>query len=74
MRLALAREGSGTAGVVAIDRKRTMPGRGAYLCKASTGDPRSDCLRQATRSGRLARTLRSRLPISAELVESLSDA
>jgi predicted RNA-binding protein YlxR (DUF448 family) len=60
---------------VVIDRTRTLPGRGAYVCRAALGDaPNRECLRLATRSRRLTRTLRSQVPISAELVESLTGA
>jgi predicted RNA-binding protein YlxR (DUF448 family) len=72
VRLAVAREG-GTHPEVVIDRTRRMHGRGAYLCRGAANDePAMACLRLAQRKGGLARALRSRVPMSPELVESLA--
>jgi predicted RNA-binding protein YlxR (DUF448 family) len=58
------------------DLEGTMPGRGAYLCRA--GDPdqptraNPDCLQRAVRRGGIARTLRSAVTLDPKLVESVS--
>jgi predicted RNA-binding protein YlxR (DUF448 family) len=42
-----------------IDATGTLPGRGAYLCRAAdAGAPDGDCLQHALRRGAVARTLR----------------
>jgi predicted RNA-binding protein YlxR (DUF448 family) len=75
VRLAVAADARDGTPRIVIDRARTLPGRGAYVCRAALGDaPERECLRLATRSRRLTRTLRSQVPISAELVESLTGA
>jgi hypothetical protein len=52
-----------------------MEGRGAYLCRGEHEDePMRECLALASRNGGLARTLRRRVPICHELVESLAGA
>ncbi|HEY7932882.1 MAG TPA: YlxR family protein [Solirubrobacteraceae bacterium] len=71
VRLALTGEDPSARRVV-LDRAATMPGRGAYLCVGTPVDrPDSRCLKLASSRQGLARTLRARAPIDAELVESL---
>jgi predicted RNA-binding protein YlxR (DUF448 family) len=56
-----------------LDRAATMPGRGAYLCRAGVpGRPSADCVTLATHRGGLARALRCAVKIDPELVESIS--
>jgi predicted RNA-binding protein YlxR (DUF448 family) len=56
----------------ALDRTTTMPGRGAYLCHATThGEPAANCIELATRRGGLSRALRCAVRIDLELVESV---
>lgn len=43
------------AGTIVLDRRRRLPGRGAYLC------PRTQCLAEALRRRRVDRALRVRL-------------
>jgi len=53
------------------DRDGTMPGRGAYLCRAGEpGAPRAECLRAAQRRGGIARALRAAVTLDPKLVES----
>jgi predicted RNA-binding protein YlxR (DUF448 family) len=60
-----------------LDPAATMPGRGAYLCRAA-GDPGAaarphpDCLERATRRGGLARALRGPVALVTNFVESTS--
>jgi predicted RNA-binding protein YlxR (DUF448 family) len=50
-----------------LDIAGTMPGRGAYLCRAAgAGEPRAECLALAARRRAIARALRA-----GELVESV---
>jgi predicted RNA-binding protein YlxR (DUF448 family) len=75
VRLAVAREDAANPAQIVIDGARRMPGRGAYLCRGAADDaPKLDCLRLADRRGGLVRALRSRVPMSRELVESLAGA
>jgi predicted RNA-binding protein YlxR (DUF448 family) len=60
--------------VAVADRDATMPGRGAYLCRA--GDPAGAagladpaCLERATRRGGIPRALRSAVTLDPKLVE-----
>ncbi len=65
--------GEGSARRVALDRTGTMPGRGAYLCRApAPGKPAAECLALATRRGGIVRALRCAVRIDPELVESVS--
>jgi len=72
LRIALA----GAARRAVIDRDGTLPGRGAYLCRAANGGPPSGveraCLQRAIRRGAIARALRSAVTLDPELVESLT--
>jgi predicted RNA-binding protein YlxR (DUF448 family) len=56
-----------------IDRVGTLPGRGAYLCKAGTGEttPNPECLRLAERRRGIARALRCAVTVDPKLVESI---
>jgi predicted RNA-binding protein YlxR (DUF448 family) len=75
VRLAVAREGAESPGQIVVDAACGMQGRGAYLCRGAGADaPKIECLRLADRRGGLVRALRSRVPISRELVESLAGA
>jgi predicted RNA-binding protein YlxR (DUF448 family) len=68
-----AGEGEDRARRAVLDRAATMPGRGAYLCRAVTpGGLAADCLAMATRRGALARALRCAVKIDPELLESVS--
>jgi len=66
---------SRTAGHLAVvDRACTMPGRGAYLCR-DDDDRRNTlvngaCLERAIQRGGVARTLRTRVTLQREIVES----
>jgi hypothetical protein len=60
------------------DRDGTMPGRGAYLCRAAPdalgGNPELPapaCLRRAMSRGGIARALRSAATLDPKLVESV---
>ena len=56
-----------------IDRERTMPGRGAYLCRGESADePAADCLALALRRRAIARALRCAVTLPDELVESVN--
>ncbi|MDE3070787.1 MAG: YlxR family protein [Acidobacteriota bacterium] len=71
LRLALSPDRRSPVARVVIDRDRSLRGRGAYLCLDPLGGgPSTACLREALRRGGIARTLRSRAPVSRELVES----
>ncbi len=55
------------------DRDGTMPGRGAYLCRAGGADaPAADCLARAIRRGGIARALRAAVTLDPKIVESVS--
>ena len=67
-----------TLGTVVLDARGTLPGRGAYLCRAhadadqsAEGDADARCLSAALRRNAIARTLRSRVAIDPKLVESV---
>jgi predicted RNA-binding protein YlxR (DUF448 family) len=56
-----------------LDPDGRMPGRGAYLCRAGSGDaPAEACLARALRGGGIARTLRAAVTVDPKLVESVS--
>jgi predicted RNA-binding protein YlxR (DUF448 family) len=70
VRIAIAQDESPPARAV-IDRPYTLPGRGAYLCRADHADrPRRDCARLAERNHGLRRTLRRAVTLDPEIVES----
>ncbi len=80
LRIAVARDGSPPerAGLhhtrrAVIDFAGTLPGRGAYLCKAGLAEttPNPDCLRLAERRRGIARALRRPVTLDPELVESV---
>jgi predicted RNA-binding protein YlxR (DUF448 family) len=62
--------------IAVADRAGTLPGRGAYLCRAgdahagAVADP--SCLERATRRGGIARALRSAVTLDPKLVESVN--
>jgi predicted RNA-binding protein YlxR (DUF448 family) len=58
VRIAVAREEEDRHGQAVLDPAGTMPGRGAYLCRGTGGQPTAKCLRMAMRRGGLARALR----------------
>jgi uncharacterized protein len=70
VRLAVA--GAGRPRRAVIDLAGTLPGRGAYLCRAGTAEPKPnpDCLRLAERRRGIARTLRCAVTLGPEIVES----
>jgi predicted RNA-binding protein YlxR (DUF448 family) len=72
VRLALAGEGRPRHAV--IDPAGTLPGRGAYLCRAGTAEPKPkpDCLQLAERRRGIARTLRCSVTLAPEIVESVN--
>jgi predicted RNA-binding protein YlxR (DUF448 family) len=54
-----------------LDPAGTLPGRGAYLCRA--GDlPAAECLRLAERRRGLSRALRCAVTLDPETVESIT--
>jgi predicted RNA-binding protein YlxR (DUF448 family) len=70
VRLALRREPAGARAV--LDANATLPGRGAYLCRASDGEPAEQCLQLALKRGGLARALRCSVKIDfADPLESV---
>jgi predicted RNA-binding protein YlxR (DUF448 family) len=73
IRIVLVKDGDGRSKRVVLDPTCTMDGRGAYLCCSTHGrEPAADCLKLATRRGRIARALRCGVPIDAKLIESVS--
>jgi predicted RNA-binding protein YlxR (DUF448 family) len=72
----LAACGDARRRVAVLDRKGVLPGRGAYLCRATASEPNSvainpECLALAERRGGVARALRCKVKLDAELVESI---
>jgi predicted RNA-binding protein YlxR (DUF448 family) len=57
-----------------LDPAGTLPGRGAYLCRAEGAGaaPRPECVQLAARRRGLARTLRCAVTLDPELVESVN--
>ena len=70
LRLAIAADGARPLAV--IDRARTMPGRGAYVCAGEDGAPRASCVELGVRRNAFARTLRAPVALDPEIVESVS--
>jgi predicted RNA-binding protein YlxR (DUF448 family) len=63
-------ESSATA---TIDRTGTLPGRGAYVCRAKARDePSRECMKLATSKGTLPRAFRAAVEVPVELLESES--
>jgi predicted RNA-binding protein YlxR (DUF448 family) len=55
-----------------LDERGTLPGRGAYLCRApGSPAPAPACLESALRRGSIQRTLRSAVPLDPKIVESV---
>jgi predicted RNA-binding protein YlxR (DUF448 family) len=72
VRLAFASgQSHGTRRRVVLDASATMPGRGAYICRARAL-PVAECLMSACERGGIARTLRSAVSIDPELIESVN--
>jgi predicted RNA-binding protein YlxR (DUF448 family) len=70
VRIALVRRDARPRAV--LDRARTLPGRGAYLCREGASDsPAERCFALARRNGGVARTLRAAVRIDGELLESV---
>jgi len=73
VRIAATRDGDGGTRRAVQDRTGSMPGRGAYICRAGESEsPATDCLAQAVRRGGIARALRSAVKLDPKLVESVS--
>jgi predicted RNA-binding protein YlxR (DUF448 family) len=72
MRLVAVRERE-SAAVAVIDERGTMPGRGAYLCRAGQRwQPDGACLAQAQRRSAIGRALRCSVTVTPEGLESTS--
>jgi predicted RNA-binding protein YlxR (DUF448 family) len=73
VRLAVAREDGARTRRAVIDTAGTLPGRGAYLCRASgtRATPNPDCLRLAERQRGIARALRCAVTLDRKFVESV---
>jgi hypothetical protein len=77
----LAACGDARRRVAVLDRKGVLPGRGAYLCRATASAPGAplgepgglafnpECLALAERRGGVARALRCKVKLAPELVE-----
>jgi predicted RNA-binding protein YlxR (DUF448 family) len=72
MRLVAVREAPGAA-VAVYDERGTMPGRGAYLCRAEQGSqPDGECLAKALRRSAIGRALRCSVAVAPERLESVT--
>ncbi len=73
VRLAVAGDGDGRPRRAVIDSAGTLPGRGAYLCRAGAFEtaPNPTCLQLAERRRGIARTLRCAVTLGPEIVESV---
>jgi predicted RNA-binding protein YlxR (DUF448 family) len=74
VRIALS-DAPGASARAVIDAEGTLPGRGAYLCRAPesrAARPLQACAARATRKGALTRALRAGVPIDTELIESVA--
>jgi predicted RNA-binding protein YlxR (DUF448 family) len=71
LRIAASRDGGGPSRRAVIDFAGTLPGRGAYLCRAGAAEaPSPECLRLAERRHGIARALRCAVTVDSKLVES----
>jgi uncharacterized protein len=72
VRLAVSGAGDERPRRAVIDLAGTLPGRGAYLCRAGTAGTTPDpaCLQLAERRRGIARTLRCAVTLAPEIVES----
>jgi predicted RNA-binding protein YlxR (DUF448 family) len=71
LRIAVSRDGGAPARAM-LDRRGTMAGRGAYLCRdAGSRAPRAACLQAALKRRAIPRALRCAVPIDDELLESV---
>jgi predicted RNA-binding protein YlxR (DUF448 family) len=72
-RIALSRDGADRSRQAVHDRDGSLPGRGAYLCRArGAAEPAAACLALAMRRGAIPRALRSAVTLDPKLVESVS--
>jgi predicted RNA-binding protein YlxR (DUF448 family) len=67
-----APRGAGARPATVIDRDARLPGRGAYVC-ATPGarEPARACAALAVKRGGIQRTLRARVSLPPEIVESV---
>lgn len=76
VRIATVARRGGSGGMAVLDGHGTMPGRGAYLCRArelgAPGGPAPACVALAMRNSGIARTLRARVTLDPKIVESVS--
>jgi predicted RNA-binding protein YlxR (DUF448 family) len=76
LRIAVAHDREGLPRRAIVDRDATMPGRGAYLCRAAHAPSPATidraCLERARRRRGIARALRAAVTLDTELVESVS--
>jgi predicted RNA-binding protein YlxR (DUF448 family) len=74
LRIALGAAESSKRRLATIDHAGTMPGRGAYVCRAQGAacaySPNRSCLERASRRGAIGRALRAAVTLAPELVES----
>jgi predicted RNA-binding protein YlxR (DUF448 family) len=64
--------GEGGAARAIADPSATLPGRGAYLCRAGEGaHVAGECLAKATRRDAFKRALRARVTLDPKIVESV---
>jgi predicted RNA-binding protein YlxR (DUF448 family) len=72
LRIAVARDGDRRSRRAVIDFAATLPGRGAYLCRAGIAEttPNAQCLQLAERRRGIARALRCPVTLDREPVES----
>jgi predicted RNA-binding protein YlxR (DUF448 family) len=73
LRIAVLDDGARRTRRAVHDRACTMPGRGAYLCRAPDDQsPLAECLALAVKRGGIARALRCRVTVDPKLVESIA--
>jgi predicted RNA-binding protein YlxR (DUF448 family) len=73
VRLARVFAGRKSHATATIDQTGTLPGRGAYVCRAETCEhPSRGCMKLATRTGTLQRAFRGVVEVPVELLESES--
>ncbi len=61
-------------GLAVADPAGRRPGRGAYVCRASSSDPAPACLDRAARRGALSRALRRPVRLAPGLLDPSSPA
>jgi predicted RNA-binding protein YlxR (DUF448 family) len=73
VRLASVSTGRKRRATATIDSTGTLPGRGAYVCRAEACEhPSRECMKLATRTGTLQRAFRGAVEVPVELLESES--